>query len=57
VSHDSPINAGVLWSLDLDDRPQLARLLRLETGSACRLARGPLGPVLTAFNERVATPP
>jgi broad specificity phosphatase PhoE len=57
VSHVSPIKAGVLWALDLDDRPQLAWRLRLETGSVCRLARGPLGPVLTAFNERVATPP
>ena len=53
VSHVSPIKAGVLWALDLDDRPQLAWRLRLDTGSVCRLTRGPLGPVLTAFNERV----
>ena len=56
VSHVSPIKAAVLWALDLEDRPQLAWRLRLDTGSVCRLARGPLGPVLTAFNERVATP-
>ena len=56
VSHVSPIKAGVLWALDLEDRPQLAWRLRLDTGSVCRLARGPLGPVLTAFNERVARP-
>jgi probable phosphoglycerate mutase len=53
VSHVSPIKAAVLWGLGLDDRPQLAWRLRLDTASITRLAPGPVGPVVTAFNQRV----
>ncbi len=52
VSHVSPIKAGVLWGLGLDERPELAWRLRLDTASITRLAPGPLGPVVTTFNER-----
>jgi broad specificity phosphatase PhoE len=53
VSHVSPIKAAVLWGLGLDGQPQLAWRLRLDTASICRLAPGPLGRVVTSFNERV----
>ncbi|GMU78963.1 MAG: hypothetical protein AMXMBFR46_17560 [Acidimicrobiia bacterium] len=50
VSHVSPIKAAVLWALDL---PALyAWRLRLDNASMTRLAPGPDGPVLLAFNER-----
>jgi broad specificity phosphatase PhoE len=52
VSHVSPIKAAVLWGLGLGDRPQLAWRFRLDTASITRLAPGPVGPVVTAFNER-----
>lgn len=50
VSHVSPIKAAVLWALDL---PEIyAWRLRLDNASVTRLAPGPDGPVLLAFNER-----
>jgi broad specificity phosphatase PhoE len=49
VSHVSPIKAMVLWALDLDDR--YAWRLRLDVASISRLARGPSGPTLVAFND------
>jgi broad specificity phosphatase PhoE len=55
VSHVSPIKAAVLWGLGLAEQPQLAWRLRLDTASICRLSPGPLGQVVTSFNERVRT--
>ncbi len=49
VSHVSPIKAIVLWALDLDDR--YAWRLRLDVASISRLAPGPSGPTLVAFND------
>ena len=50
VSHVSPIKSAVLWALDLPD--VYAWRLRLDNASVTRLAPGPDGPVLLAFNER-----
>jgi len=52
VSHVSPIKAAVLWALGLGEQPQLAWRLRLDTASISRVAPGPVGPVVTAFNQR-----
>lgn len=54
VSHVSPIKAAVVWALGLDERPELAWRLRLDTASVTRITNGPAGPVVTAFNHRVA---
>lgn len=51
VSHVSPIKAAVLWALGLDDRPEVSWRLRLDLASVTRIARGPLGPVVTGFNQ------
>jgi broad specificity phosphatase PhoE len=56
VSHVSPIKAAVVWALGLDDHPHLAWRLRLDVASITRLAHGPVGPVVTAFNERASLP-
>ena len=52
VSHVSPIKAAALWALGLDDRPELAWRLQLDLASVTRIAEGPLGPVLSGFNQR-----
>lgn len=52
VSHVSPIKAAVVWALGLDERPELAWRLRLDTASVTRITSGPVGPVVTAFNHR-----
>jgi broad specificity phosphatase PhoE len=52
VSHVSPIKAAVLWALGVDDRPELAWRLRLDLAAVTRIALGPLGPVLSGFNQR-----
>ena len=52
VSHVSPIKAAALWALGLDGRPELAWRLQLDLASVTRIATGPLGPVLSGFNQR-----
>ncbi len=49
VSHVSPIKALILCALDLDEL--YAWRLRLDVASISRLIPGPVGPVLTRFNE------
>jgi probable phosphoglycerate mutase len=56
VSHVSPIKAATLWALGLDDRPDLSWRLRLDVASITRVTPGPLGPVLSGFNQRPAPP-
>ena len=52
VSHVSPIKAAVLWALGADDQPELSWRLRLDLSSVTRIAPGPLGSVLSGFNQR-----
>jgi broad specificity phosphatase PhoE len=52
VSHVSPIKAAAIWALGVDDRPELAWRLRLDLATVTRVAPGPHGPVLLAFNQR-----
>jgi probable phosphoglycerate mutase len=56
VSHVSPIKAAALWALGVDDRPELAWRLRLDLASVTRVAPGPHGPVLLAFNQTLMRP-
>lgn len=49
VSHVSPIKAAVAWALGVDDR--IAWRMHLEVAAICRIAAGPVGPVLRSFNE------
>ena len=51
VSHVSPIKAAVAWALG--GEAMLAWRLRVDVASISRIVRGPGGPALVGFNERV----
>ncbi len=49
VSHVSPIKAAVAWALGVG--PETSWRMFLGVGAVCRIAIGPRGPSLTAYNE------
>jgi broad specificity phosphatase PhoE len=50
VTHVSPIKAAIAWALGAGD--EVAWRMFVEDASVCRIAVGPHGPQLRAFNER-----
>lgn len=50
VSHVSPIKAAVAWALGVGD--EVAWRMYLDVAAVSRIAIGPFGPSLRAFNER-----
>ncbi|MGH9263592.1 MAG: histidine phosphatase family protein [Acidimicrobiales bacterium] len=54
VTHVSPIKAAVAWVLGVGE--DVAWRLFVEDAAVCRIAIGPSGPLLTAFNQQHPPP-